>query len=141
MKRVLLSLCVSLLVSAVAAAQGLTGPNASPAASVSQTIGLTDIAVTYHRPATNGRKIWGGLVPYDQVWRAGANQNTTISFSTPVTVNGTKLAAGTYGLHMIPTASQWTVIFSNESGAWGSFSYDQKEDAARITATPQTAEM
>jgi hypothetical protein len=112
----------------------------SPAASATQVIGLTEMTVSYHRPATNGRKIWGGLVPYDQVWRAGANQNTTVSFSTPVTVNGTKLGAGTYGLHMIPTTGTWTVVFSNESGAWGSFSYDQKEDAARVTAKPEVAE-
>ena len=78
-------------------------------------------------------------MPYDQVWRAGANQNTTVSFSSPVTVNGTKLAAGTYGLHMIPTTGDWTVIFSKESGAWGSFSYDQKEDAARVSAKPEAA--
>jgi tetratricopeptide (TPR) repeat protein len=78
-------------------------------------------------------------VPYGQVWRAGANQNTTVSFSTPVTVNGTALAAGTYGLHMIPTAGDWTVIFSKETGAWGSFSYDEKEDAVRVTAKPEAA--
>jgi len=118
---------------------GLTAPDASPAASASQVVGLTEMNVTYHRPAINGRKVWGALVPYDQVWRAGANQNTTVSFSTLVTVNGTKLAAGTYGLHMIPTATDWTVIFSKQAAAWGSFSYDQKEDAARVTATPEPA--
>ncbi len=142
MKRSSLVLFVSLLVAAAASAQvpGLISPEVSPAASATQVVGLAEITVSYHRPAANARKIWGGLVPYDQVWRAGANQNTTVSFSTPVTVNGTKLAAGTYGLHMIPTESNWTVIFSNESGAWGSFSYDQKEDAARITAKPEVAE-
>ena len=141
MKRSLL-LLISLLVADLAHAQagGLTTPDVSPAASVTQVVGLTEMTVTYHRPATNGRKIWGGLVPYDQVWRAGANQNTTVSFSSPVTVNGTKLGAGTYGLHMIPTTGAWTVIFSKESGAWGSFSYDQKEDAARVSAKPETAD-
>jgi len=139
MKRLFLIL---LLVPALSSAQvpGLTTPDVSPAASATQVIGLTEMTVSYHRPATNGRKIWGALVPYDQVWRAGANQNTTVSFSSPVTVNGTKLGAGTYGLHMIPTTGTWTVIFSNESGAWGSFSYDQKEDAARVTAKPEVAE-
>jgi hypothetical protein len=142
MKRVLPLLFISLLVPVLARAQvpGLTTPEVSPAATATQVIGLTEMTVSYHRPATNGRKVWGALVPYDQVWRAGANENTTVSFSTPVTINGTKLAAGTYGLHMIPTTGAWTVIFSNESGAWGSFSYDQKEDAARVTASPQTAE-
>ena len=142
MKRFFLLFCVALLVAGVSTAQvpGLTTPDVSPAASATQIVGLTEISVTYHRPAINGRKIWGVLVPYDQVWRAGANQNTVVSFSTPVTVNGTPLAAGTYGLHMIPTTGAWTVIFSRESGAWGSFSYDQKEDAVRVTAKPQTAE-
>jgi len=140
MKRSSLVVFLSLLVPVIANAQvGLTAPEASPAATASQVVGLTEMKISYHRPATNGRKIWGGLVPYDQVWRAGANENTTVSFSTPVTVNGTKLAAGTYGLHMIPTTGAWTVIFSNESGAWGSFSYDQKEDAARVSATAEAA--
>lgn len=131
----------TLLLPLVATAQvpGLTEPQASPEAKVSQMIGLTEIEVSYHRPGANGRAVWGSLVPYGQVWRAGANENTTVSFSTPVTVNGTALAAGTYGLHMIPTPGDWTVIFSKESGAWGSFSYDQKEDAARVTVKPEAA--
>jgi len=118
----------------------LTLPQASPPATVSQTIGLTEIDITYHRPAVNGRKIWGGLVPYGDVWRAGANENTTIRFSTPVTVDGKKIEAGTYGLHMIPGEKDWTVILSNMSVAWGSFSYDPKEDAARVTATPHPSD-
>jgi hypothetical protein len=118
---------------------GLIGPEVSPEATVSQVVGLTRLSVSYHRPATNGRAIWGALVPYGQVWRAGANENTTVTFSTPVTVNGTALAAGTYGLHMIPTTGDWTAIFSRETGAWGSFSYDQKEDAARVTVKPEAA--
>ena len=69
-------------------------------------------------------KIWGGLVPYGQVWRAGANENTTITFPDAVTIEGKPLAAGTYGLHMIPNEDQWTVIFSKMHTAWGSFSYD-----------------
>jgi len=131
----------SLLLPLDAAAQvpGLIPPEVSPKATVAQTVGLTDLAVSYHRPAVNGRVVWGTLVPYGQVWRAGANENTTVSFSTPVTVNGTPIAAGTYGLHMLPTAGDWTVIFSREAGAWGSFSYDQKEDAARVTAKPEAA--
>lgn len=111
-------------------------PDASPAASVALTLGLTDMEIRYARPAVNGRKIWGALVPYGEVWRAGANENTTIAFSTPVTVDGMPLDAGIYGLHMIPTETAWTVIFSRESKAWGSFSYDASEDAARITVTP-----
>ncbi len=112
-------------------------PQASPEASVEQTVGLTEITIHYHRPAVAKRKIWGGLVPYGEVWRAGANENTTITFTSPVSVEGQKLAAGTYGLHMIPTEKQWTVAFSNVSVAWGSFSYDPKEDALRVTVDPE----
>jgi len=113
-------------------------PRPSQHATVSQTVGVTNITVNYHRPLANGRKVWGGLVPYGQVWRAGANENTTITFSTPVTVEGQPLAAGTYGLHMIPDENEWTIIFSNMHTAWGSFSYDQKEDALRVKVKPQT---
>jgi tetratricopeptide (TPR) repeat protein len=119
----------------------LTLPQPSPKATVSQTVGLTDIAITYHRPAVNKRTVWGDLVPWDQVWRAGANENTTIAFSSPVTVNGKPLAAGTYGLHMIPKKDgDWAIAFSNVNWAWGSFTYDEKEDALRVTAKPQPAD-
>jgi predicted negative regulator of RcsB-dependent stress response len=102
-------------------------------------VGITDITITYHRPAVNKRVIWGKLVPYGDVWRAGANENTVISFSSPVTVAGHQLPAGSYGLHMIPTEHDWTVIFNRESKAWGSFFYDAADDAARVTVTPVAA--
>jgi tetratricopeptide (TPR) repeat protein len=114
-------------------------PLQSQKAVVSQRIGVTDITITYHRPLSKGRKIFGGVVPYGQVWRAGANENTTIEFTDPVTVEGKALDAGTYGLHMIPNEDHWTVIFSKVSTAWGSFTYDQKEDALRVDVKPQTA--
>jgi Protein of unknown function (DUF2911) len=113
-------------------------PDASPTATVSQTVGVTEIKVTYGRPAMKGRTIWGQLVPYGEVWRAGANANTTVSFSSDVTVAGKPLRAGTYGLHVIPTAKDFTLIFSNFSGAWGSYTYDQKEDALRVVTTAVT---
>jgi len=119
----------------------LTVPFGSQRASVTQTIGLTDISLTYDRPAVEGRKIWDGLVPYDSVWRAGANVNTVIAFTSPVTIGGKQLPAGRYGLFMIPTAQQWTVILSREANAWGHFSYNQAEDALRFTATPSTGAM
>ena len=115
-------------------------PNVSQRAEVAQTIGVTGMRVVYHRPGVNERTIWGGLVPYDQVWRTGANENTLISFSTDVRVEGQDLAAGTYGLHTIPTAGEWTVIFSRDTQAWGSFAYDEANDALRVTVTPQEAE-
>ncbi len=131
-----------LLASPVVAQQGLTVPRVSPHANVGQRIGLTDVTVDYHRPAVNGRTVWGELVPYGQVWRAGANENTTVTFSSPVTVGGAEVPAGTYGLHMIPTTSgPWTVILSSMADAWGSFSYDEKEDVARVTVTPREAGM
>src|SRR5215510_8462446 len=117
---------------------GLKLPEQSPGATVTQTVGLTDITVVYHRPATNGRAIWGALVPYNEPWRAGANENTTVQFSSDVKVGGKPLKAGTYGLHMIPTQKEWTIAFSNMSTAWGSFTYDQKEDALRVSVTPKT---
>jgi tetratricopeptide (TPR) repeat protein len=114
-------------------------PKASQRATVSQTIGFTEVSITYDRPLVNQREIWGKLVPYDSVWRAGANENTVIAFSSPVRVGGRDLPAGRYGVHMVPTASEWTVILSNQADAWGSFSYDPKEDAMRLTAVPVAA--
>ncbi len=138
MKIRLLPLLILLAIGSAALAQTpIRLPEASPAATTGQTVGVTDINISYHRPAVNGRKIWGGLVPYGMIWRAGANENTTISFSTPVKVEGHALPAGTYGLSMIPTASQWTVVFSNFAGDWGAYNYDPAEDAARVTVTPQ----
>ena len=112
-------------------------PDVSQAAEVKQRIALTDVAVNYHRPLVNGRKIWGGLVPYGKVWRAGANENTTIEFSDDVSVEGKPLAKGLYGLHMIPNADSCTVIFSKTNTGWGSYSYDQKDDALRVDVKPR----
>jgi hypothetical protein len=116
-------------------------PRASQHAVVSQRIGITDITINYHRPLANGRQVWGKLVPYGEVWRAGANENTTISFTDPVTIEGQPLDKGSYGLHMIPAENEWTVIFSKNSTAWGSFTYKQEEDALRVKVKPQTAEL
>ncbi len=116
-------------------------PLQSQRAEVSQTIGITDITINYHRPLANDRKVWGGLVPYGKVWRAGANANTTITFSDPVLVEGKPLDKGTYGLHVIPNADEWTFIFSKNSTSWGSFSYDQAEDALRVTVKPKASDM
>jgi hypothetical protein len=115
-------------------------PTLSQRAITTQQIGITNITVNYCRPLVGGRKIWGSAVPYDRVWRAGANENTTISFSDDVSVEGKPLPAGTYGVHIIPTANDWTVILSKNSTSWGSFSYDDKEDALRVNVKPQPAE-
>ncbi|MFZ0814014.1 MAG: DUF2911 domain-containing protein [Candidatus Sulfotelmatobacter sp.] len=146
--RLFVLLCSVLSIASLCHAQTATGetlmlnlPRQSQHALITQRIGITDITINYHRPLANGRQIWGKIVPYGQVWRAGANENTTITFSDPVMIEGQALDKGTYGLHMIPGENQWTVIFSKMSTAWGSFSYKQDEDALRVTVKPQTAEL
>jgi hypothetical protein len=137
-----------LSVTALSHAQTATGetlmlnlPRASQRALVSQRIGITDITLKYHRPLANGRQIWGKVVPYGEVWRAGANENTSITFTDPVTIEGQALDKGTYGLHMIPGENEWTVIFSKNSSAWGSFTYKQEEDALRVKVKAQPTDM
>lgn len=146
--RLLVLLCSVLSMAGLSYAQTATGetimlnlPRQSQHALITQRIGITDITINYHRPLANGRQIWGKVVPYGQVWRAGANENTEITFTDPVTIEGQPLDKGTYGLHMIPGENEWTVIFSKTSTAWGSFSYKQDEDALRVTVKPQAAEM
>ncbi len=117
----------------------ITAPRVSPHAVAQQTIGISEVTIDYHRPQIRDREVWGALVPYDNVWRAGANDNTVIVFSHDVKIEGKPLAAGTYGLHMIPSAGPWTVVFSTNSTSWGSFSYDEKEDALRVQVKPTAA--
>jgi hypothetical protein len=125
------------------AAQGtapvLKLPRLSQHMVITQTVGLTDITVNYSRPAVKGRAIWGALVPYDKVWRTGANEATQISFSDDVTINGQPLPKGTYSLHTIPGKDSWTIIFNKTAKQWGSFNYKQEEDALRVTVRPQKA--
>jgi hypothetical protein len=144
MKRIttsLLTVVTALFGLAATAYSDLDLPDVSQLAVTKQRVGLTDITVTYHRPLVNARKIWGGLVPLGEVWRAGANENTTIEFSDAVSVEGQPLAKGIYGLHMIPTADSWTIIFSKMASAWGSYTYSQAEDALRVTVKPRPNEM
>src|SRR5947209_9081804 len=141
--RLFVLLCGFLSVASLCHAQSimLDLPRQSQHAVVTQRIGITDITINYHRPLANGRQVWGKLVPYGQVWRAGANENTSITFTDPVTIEGQNLDKGTYGLHMIPGQDQWTVIFSKNASAWGSFTYKQDEDALRVNVKPQAAEL
>jgi hypothetical protein len=141
--RILAAVLGLLFVASLCQAQSavLNIPRQSQHSVLTQRIGITDITINYHRPLVNGRKIWGDLVPYGQVWRAGANENTTIAFSDPVTIEGQPLDKGVYGLHMIPGENEWTVIFSRNSTSWGSFTYKQEEDALRVTVKPQPADM
>ena len=128
------------LVASPVSAQQLNLPRPSPKASVSQTVGVTDIDIHYSRPGVKGRTIWGDLVPYGEVWRTGANENTTITFSTPVRVGGKELPAGTYGLQTIPTQNEWTVILSKDAELWGAFNYKPENDAVRFQVKPEAAE-
>lgn len=125
---------------------------ASLKASVTQRLGVdTDITIDYSRPGVKGRKIWGELVPYGLApgnkysnekpfpWRAGANENTTIEFNHDLLIEDQPLPAGKYGIHMIPSEKDWIIIFSNNNSAWGSYSYNEEEDALRITVTPVEA--
>lgn len=124
----------------LSAQQNLTLPDASQHAVVMQQVGMCEIKIDYHRPGVKGREVWGKLVPFDQVWRAGANENTTISFSKEVVIDGKKVAAGTFGLHMIPTENDWTIILNKDYRAWGSFFYKEENDFMRFKVKPQTAD-
>jgi|CXWL01.1.fsa_nt_gi hypothetical protein len=136
--RLVVTAALGLVASLPAAAQ-LQLPRTSPHATVLQRIGVTDVTIDYHRPGVKGRKIWGELVPYGQPWRVGANDRTIIKFSTDVTIDGQALPAGSYGLVAIPTESTWTLAFSKVTAAWGAFTYDAKDDAARVVVTPTQA--
>lgn len=107
-------------------------PKKSPTASVSYTVGLTQVTVNYSSPAVRERTIWGDLVPYDQVWRAGANEATTVEFSTDVKIKKQVLSKGKYAMFLIPKAEgKWTVVFNKVADQWGAYSYDEKQDAIR----------
>ena len=123
---------------ATAQKRGNEEPRVSPNATVSQTIGTTQVTITYGRPSVKGRQVFGGLEPYGEVWRTGANEATTITFSDDVLIEGEELKAGTYGLFTIPPEKgQWTVIFNNVPNQWGAFDYDSSKDALRVQVAPE----
>ena len=136
-----LAIVLTLALAAFPAAAQLKLPRASQKATMTQTIGLTDVTINYSRPGVKGRPIWGTLVPWDQVWRTGANEATVITFSDDVTINGQKLAKGSYSLHTIPNQNEWTLIFNSVADQWGSYSYDQAKDVLRVKAKPERAAM
>lgn len=147
--------------SALAVAQtSLPLPRASQKAGVSQIVGVTEIKIVYSRPGVKNRKLFGvrsaqgassngmmnqpananePLEAYGKVWRTGANEATTFSVSDDVLINGQKLAAGNYSLHTIPNENEWTIIFNKTANQWGSFDYDEKQDALRVKVKPQQA--
>lgn len=136
--------CIALFISvfhtsANAQDRGNDEARVSPNASVSQTIGTTEVTITYGRPGVKERDVFGGsLAPFGEVWRTGANESTTISFSDDVTVEGEELAAGTYSLYTIPGEDQWTIIF-NTKISWGT-EYEEGQDVLRVQTEPEEAE-
>ncbi len=140
MKHILKILTLLLFGITPMSAQSLELPRLSTKAEVTQQVGLSKIIINYSRPGVKGRKIWGGLVPYNNgipfPWRAGANENTTIEISDDAKINGKFIKAGIYGFHIIPSDSVWILIFNNHNKSWGSFFYDKTFDALRVKVTP-----
>lgn len=113
-------------------------PSASPPASVTQRVGVTDLSMKWSSPGVKGRKIFGGLVPYDEVWRTGANSATRFESTTDFSFGDTNVPAGAYALFTIPGKTSWTVILNTNVNSWGSSDYDKKNDVARVTVKPET---
>jgi hypothetical protein len=132
-----LALLVALLALPAVAQRGDDSDRVSKNGKTTGTIDGVEVVLEYGRPNVKEREIWGGLVPYDQVWRTGANEATTISFSDDVTVEGEPLAAGTYALFTIPGEEEWTVIFNEVAEQWGAYDYDSGRDALRVTVEPE----
>ena len=131
----------ALLLAPAAARAEFEAPRPSPKETLTQRVGLTDVTISYSRPSVKGRVIWGELVPWDKPWRTGANEATTITFTDDVTVDGQKLAAGTYSIVTIPGKAEWTVIFNKDTKLWFETEYSEAKDVLRVKAKPQPAEM
>ena len=141
MRRLLLPLLLAMPLSAQdkPAPVRLTPLRMSPAAKLSQDLGISRIDIAYARPAVKGRKVWGDLVPYGQVWRAGANSATSITFSQAAKVAGQAVPAGSYGFFIIPKEKAWTLILNKQSKQWGAYDYKPGEDLLRWEVVPQSA--
>jgi hypothetical protein len=134
--KITLALFALLFASFVSYGQQIQMPQASPSSKIIQKVGLTDVTVDYSRPSTKGRKIFGELVPYGEVWRTGANAATVFSFSTDVTIGGQLVPAGSYALYAIPGKNDWTMIFSKNTKLWGAIGYNPAEDQVRFNVEP-----
>lgn len=139
-RTMMVALCCWVALPAMAQGQ-LQLPMKSPAAKVSQVAGLTEISIEYSSPGVKGRKIWGALVPYGEVWRAGANEASRITFSKDVIISDTAVAAGTYSFHVMPTTKEWTLILNKTAKQWGSYEYDKQYDVLRVQVTPKAVPM
>ncbi len=131
-------LFVLLLVGSMSSAfaQQIQMPQASPSAKIAQQVGLSNVTVDYSRPSTKGRKIFGELVPFGDVWRTGANGATLLTFSTDVIISGKNVPAGQYALYAIPNKSEWTMILSKNTKLWGAIGYDESDDLLRFNVSP-----
>lgn len=136
-KLVLPSIVLVLLFMLESTAQQLVTPRPSPKAIVTQMVGVTKVSIDYGSPGVNKRVIWGELVPYNEIWRTGANELTTITFDDPVKINGTELPAGTYGIHTIPRKDEWDIIFSKDAKVDGSSTFNAEKEILRVKAKPE----
>ncbi|QNL51244.1 DUF2911 domain-containing protein [Olivibacter sp. SDN3] len=142
MKRTFLCIATAMLFASLLSietsfAQTVKLPAASSKQVVTQDLGISQVTLTYARPNTKGRKIFGGLEPYGEVWRTGANGATTLAFSGDVIIDGKKVAAGTYGLFTIPDKNEWTIILNKKSDQWGAYEYNQSDDVLRFKVKPE----
>jgi tetratricopeptide (TPR) repeat protein len=136
-KKVLVLLLITVM-STITYAQTVTVPNVSQKSIITQRLGLSDVTITYHSPSIKGRKIFGGLVPYGNIWRAGANENTTIYFTDDAFIEGKKIAAGTYGLYMAPSEDKVEILFSKYNKSWGTVAPAEQDLALKINVKPET---
>jgi hypothetical protein len=141
MRRALVGAVLAVLLAWPCAGIDLKVPRDSPKSIVGMTVGVTDVTLAFHRPAVKGRTIWGGLVPYGEVWRLGANNATTLTVSDPVKVAGHDIPAGSYGLFALPGKDRWTLILSKRPVQWGAFFYRPEEDLLRFEVTPEPGPM
>jgi hypothetical protein len=135
-KKLMLAVMLSAFLFCYGYTQNLVTPQPSPTAEIKQNFGLSQIEVSYSRPGVKGRKIFGDLVPYGNVWRTGANQATTINFGDDVMIDGKKITAGKYGLLTIPGENEWTVIFTKQTDVTNAAAYKQDQDVIRVTVKP-----
>lgn len=138
MKKVFIYICSALLLSSGVFAQDFKMPAASPSAKVSQQFSISNIDIEYSRPSKKGRTIFGDLVPYNKIWRTGANANTKITFGEDVIFGGQRIPAGTYSLYTIPARDKWTVILNKGLENWGLTGYNHDEDIAKVDVKPVT---
>ncbi len=139
-RRLLSLLALAALALPVLAGRGDDADRKSKNGKTEGTIDGVEVTLEYGRPNVKGREIWGGLVPFGKVWRTGADEATTISFSDDVTIDGEPLPAGTYALFTIPGEDEWVFIFNKVADQWGAFSHDAGQDALRVSAEPEAAE-